>query len=153
MLLRLHEACRYDIDETPALARAAGLTDQEAEEQRTSWEELEELLAKEELARDPRRLSANRRDVAFGLPEDDDILALLRLMLYQPSSRTQYYGWSAASRTSRLLRRGRPGPQRNGSAFAFSTSCNAGRWRSPTRASSGSTRPRRCATTRLCSSL
>ena len=80
MLLRLHEACIFDIDETPALARAAGLTDQEAEEQRTSWEELEELLAKEELARDP-RIPNYPRDTNFGLPEDDDVLALLRLML------------------------------------------------------------------------
>jgi hypothetical protein len=80
MLLRLHEACIFDIDETPALARAAGLTEQEAEEQKTSWEELEELLAKEELARDP-RIEHYRRDVTSGLPADDDILALLRLML------------------------------------------------------------------------
>lgn len=88
MLLRLHEACIFDIDETPALARAAGLTDEEAEEQRTSWEELEDLLAKEELARDP-RIEHYRRDTAFGLPEDDDILALLRLMLDRaPAERT-----------------------------------------------------------------
>lgn len=80
MLLRLHEACIFDIDETPAIARAAGLTDQEAEEQRTSWEELEELLAKEELARDP-RIPSYPRDGGFGLSEDDDVLALLRLML------------------------------------------------------------------------
>ena len=65
MLLRLHEACIFDIDETPALARAAGLTEQESEEQKTSWEELEELLAKEELARDP-RIENYRHDVAFG---------------------------------------------------------------------------------------
>jgi hypothetical protein len=88
MLLRLHEACIFDIDETPALARAAGLTDQEAEEQRTSWEELEELLAKEELARDP-RIPNYPRDIGFGLPEDDDVLALLRLMLDRaPAERT-----------------------------------------------------------------
>lgn len=80
MLLRLHDACIFDIDETPALARAAGLTEQESEEQKTSWEELEELLAKEELARDP-RIENYRHDVAFGLPADDEILALLRLML------------------------------------------------------------------------
>ena len=80
MLLRLHEACIFDIDETPALARAAGLTEQEAEEQKTSWEELEELLAKEELARDP-RIEHYRRDVTPGLPADDDILTLLRLLL------------------------------------------------------------------------
>jgi hypothetical protein len=81
MLLRLHETCIFDIDETPALARAAGLTDQEAsEEQTTSWEELEELLAKEELARDP-RVEHYRRGGTFGLPEDDDVLGLLRLML------------------------------------------------------------------------
>ena len=85
MLLRLHEACIFDIDETPALARAAGLTEQEAEEQKTSWEELEELLAKEELARDP-RIEHYRRDVTSGLLEDDDILALLRLMLNRASA-------------------------------------------------------------------
>ena len=80
MLLRLHEACIFDIDETPAFVRAAGLTEQEAEEQRTGWEELEELLAKEELARDP-RFPNYPRDSGFGLLEDDDVLALLRLML------------------------------------------------------------------------
>jgi hypothetical protein len=81
MLLRLHEACIFDIDETPAMARAAGLTDQEAsEEQTASWEELEELLAKEELARDP-RVEHYRRATPFGLPDDDDVLGLLRLML------------------------------------------------------------------------
>ncbi len=80
MLLRLHETCIFDIDETPALARAGGLTDKEAEEQSASWEELEELLAKEELARDP-RVENYRRGVTFGLPEDDDVLGLLRLML------------------------------------------------------------------------
>lgn len=80
MLLRLHETCIFDIDDTPALARAGGLTDQEAQEQTTSWEKLEELLAKEELARDP-RVEYYRRGAAFGLPEDDDVLALLRLML------------------------------------------------------------------------
>lgn len=81
MLLRLHEACIFDIDETPALTRAGGLTDQEAsEEQTASWEELEELLAKEELARDP-RVEHYRRATGFGLPDDDDVLALLRLML------------------------------------------------------------------------
>jgi hypothetical protein len=88
MLLRLHRACIFDIDETPAVARAAGLTDQEAEEQKTSWEELEELLAKEELTRDP-RIEHYHRDVAFGLPEDDDVLVLLRLMLDRtPAERT-----------------------------------------------------------------
>ena len=88
MLLRLHEACIFDIDETPALARAAGLTEQEAEEQETSWEELEELLAKEELARDP-RFPNYPRDTGFGLLEHDDVLALLRLMLDRaPAERT-----------------------------------------------------------------
>ena len=88
MLLRLHEACIFDIDEAPALARAAGLTDQEAEEQKTSWQELEELLAKEELARDP-RIPNYPRDSGFGLLEDDDVLALLRLMLDRaPAERT-----------------------------------------------------------------
>lgn len=80
MLIRLHDACIFDIDDTPALARAAGLTEQEAEEQKTSWEELEELLAKEELARDS-RFPNYPRDTGFGLLEDDDVLALLRLML------------------------------------------------------------------------
>jgi hypothetical protein len=80
MLLRLHQTCIFDIDETPALARAGGLTDQEAEEQSASWEELEELLAKEELARDP-RVEHYRRGTVYGLPEDDDVLGLLRLML------------------------------------------------------------------------
>jgi hypothetical protein len=80
MLLRLHEACIFDIDETRALRRAAGLTEQETEEQKTSWEELEELLAKEELARDP-RVPNYPSDASVGLLEDDDVLALLRLML------------------------------------------------------------------------
>jgi hypothetical protein len=81
MLLRLHEAFIFDIDETPALARAAGLTDQEAsEEQMADWDELEELLAKEELARDP-RVEHYRRATPYGLPDDDDVLGLLRLML------------------------------------------------------------------------
>ena len=72
----------------PALARAAGLTGQEAEEQRTSWEELEELLAKEELARDP-RIPNYPGDIGLGLLEDDDVLALLRLMLDRaPAERT-----------------------------------------------------------------
>lgn len=88
MLLRLHEACIFDIDETPTLARAGGLTYQEAEEQRTSWEELEELLAKEELARDP-RIPNYPRDTGVGLLQDDDVLALLRLMLDRaPAERT-----------------------------------------------------------------
>jgi hypothetical protein len=80
MLLRLHEACIFDIDDTPALARAGGLTDQEAEDQSGSWEELEELLAKEELARDP-RIEYYRRGPMYGLSEDDDVLGLLQLML------------------------------------------------------------------------
>jgi hypothetical protein len=89
MLLRLHTACIFDIDETPAMARAAGFTDQEAsEEQTASWEELEELLAKEELARDP-RVEHYRKSIPFGLPDDDDILGLLRLMLDRaPAERT-----------------------------------------------------------------
>jgi hypothetical protein len=88
MLLRLHKACIFDIDETPALARAGGLADQEAEEQKTSWEDLEELLAKEELARDP-RVPNYPHDIGFGLLEDDDVLALLRLMLDRaPAERT-----------------------------------------------------------------
>ena len=136
MLLRLHEACIFDIDETPALARAAGLTEQEAEEQKTSWEELEELLAKEELARDP-RFPNYPRDTGFGLLEDDDVLALLRLMLDR----------APAERTLRLVggkpdepptETGTPWTPTNGSAFACSTSCSAGHWHSPTRASSGS---------------
>jgi hypothetical protein len=80
MLLRLHQTCILDIDETPALARAAGLTEQEAQEQETSWEKLEEQLAKEELARDP-RVEHYRGDLTSALPDEDDILALLRLML------------------------------------------------------------------------
>jgi hypothetical protein len=81
MLLRLHQACIFDIDETPALARATGLTDQEAsEEQTASWEELEEILAKEALARDP-RVEHYRRATPYGFAEDDDVLGLLRLML------------------------------------------------------------------------
>jgi hypothetical protein len=88
MLARLHEACIFDIDETHAPTRTAGLTDQEAEEQRTSWEELEELLAKEELARDP-RIPNYPHDIGLGLLEDDDVLALLRLMLDRaPAERT-----------------------------------------------------------------
>jgi hypothetical protein len=80
MLLRLHESCIFDIDETPALARAGGLTGPEVEGQSASWEELEELLAKEELARDP-RVEHYRRGPMYGLPDDDDVLGLLRLML------------------------------------------------------------------------
>jgi hypothetical protein len=88
MLLRLHEACIFDIDDTPALVRAGGLTEQEAEEQKNSWEELEDLLAKEELARDP-RIPNYPRDTGLGLLEDDDVLALLRLMLDRaPAERT-----------------------------------------------------------------
>ena len=80
MLLRLHQACIFDIDETPALTRAAGLTDQEAQQQETGWDDLEELLARDELARDP-RIQYYRHDVTFGLSENDDILLLLRLLL------------------------------------------------------------------------
>jgi hypothetical protein len=88
MLLRLHETCIFDIDETPAPIRGGGFTDEEAEEQRTSWEELEELLAKEELARDP-RIPNYPRGIGLGLLEDDDVLALLRLMLDRaPAERT-----------------------------------------------------------------
>ena len=148
MLLRLHETCIFDIDETPALGRAAGLTEQEAEEQKTSWEDLEELLAKEELARDP-RIPNYPRHTGFGLLEDDDVLALLRLMLDRaPAERVLRR--SAASRMNRRQARGRPGRRRNGSAFACSTSCSAGRWHSPTRASCGSTWQPRRATTRPC---
>jgi hypothetical protein len=87
MLLRLHETCIFDIDDTPAAARAGGLTDEEAEEQTASWEELEELLAKEELARDP-RVEHYRRGIGYGMPDEDDVLGLLRLMLDRaPSDR------------------------------------------------------------------
>lgn len=81
MLIRLHEECIFDIDETPAAARGGALTDTEAEAGASqSWEELEERLAREELARDP-RVERYRRLGNLGLPLDDDILVLLRMML------------------------------------------------------------------------
>jgi hypothetical protein len=79
MLQFLHERCIFDIDETGAATRARRLANEEAGENEGSWDFLEELL-KEELRLDP-RVERYRSDTTLGLPEDDDILALLRIML------------------------------------------------------------------------
>jgi hypothetical protein len=86
MLQYLHERWIFDIDETGAATRARRLANEEAGEHEGSWDFLEELL-KEELRLDP-RAERYRSDTTVGLPEDDDILALLRIMLERaPSER------------------------------------------------------------------
>ncbi len=86
MLQFLHERCIFDIDETGAATRARRLANEDAGEHEGSWDFLEELL-KEELRLDP-RVEHYRSDTTLGLPEDDDILALLRIMLERtPSER------------------------------------------------------------------
>lgn len=79
MLQFLHERCIFDIDETGAAARAHRLANEEAGEREGSWDFLEELL-KEELRLDP-RVERYSSDFATGLPEEDEILSLLRIML------------------------------------------------------------------------
>ena len=86
MLQFLHERCIFDIDETGASTRARRLANEEAGEQEGSWDFLEELL-KEELRLDP-RVGRYGTDPSTGLPEDDEILGLLRLMIERtPSER------------------------------------------------------------------
>jgi hypothetical protein len=86
LLQFLHERCIFDIDETDAATRTRRLANEEAGEREGSWDFLEELL-KEELRLDP-RVERYRTDTGTGLPQDDEILGLLRLMLDRtPSER------------------------------------------------------------------
>jgi hypothetical protein len=79
MLLYLHERCIFDIEETSAATRARRLANEDAAETDGSWDFLEDLL-KEELRYDP-RVDSYRRFLPTGLPEEDEVLALLRIML------------------------------------------------------------------------
>lgn len=79
MLLYLHERCIFDIEETSAATRARRLANEDAAETDGSWDFLDELL-KEELRYDP-RVESYRRSLPTGLPEEDELLALLRIML------------------------------------------------------------------------
>ena len=79
LLQWLHEVCIFDIDETPAASRARRLANEESRDEDAGWGFLEELT-KEELRLDP-RVDHYRHATATGLPEDDEVLALLRLML------------------------------------------------------------------------
>ena len=86
LLQFLHERCIFDIDETGAATRARRLANEESGEHEGNWDFLEELL-KDELRLDP-RVERYRIDTSTGLPEDDEILGLLRLMLDRtPSER------------------------------------------------------------------
>jgi hypothetical protein len=79
LLQWLHEVCIFDIDETPASSRARRLANEETSDEDAGWGFLEELT-KEELRLDP-RVDHYRHAAAGGLPEDDEVLALLRIML------------------------------------------------------------------------
>jgi hypothetical protein len=79
MLLYLHERCIFDIEETSAATRARRLANEDAAESDGSWDFLDDLL-KEELRYDP-RVEHYRRFALAGLPEEDEVLALLRTML------------------------------------------------------------------------
>src|SRR5439155_11653393 len=76
LLQWLHEVCIFDIDETPAASRARRLANEESSDEDAGWGFLEELT-KEELRLDP-RVDHYRHATATGLPEDDEVLALLR---------------------------------------------------------------------------
>ena len=144
MLQFLHERCIFDIDETSAATRARRLANEEAGEREGSWDFLEELL-KEELRLDP-RAERYRSDTTGGLPEDDDILALLRIMLERaPSERGLHSTGQAAPDIADGERESR-GRRNGGYRYGFSTSSNGGVERSTTRVSSGSTRWPRPAT-------
>jgi hypothetical protein len=79
MLLYLHDRCIFDIEETSAATRARRLANEDAAESEGSWDFLDDLL-KEELRYDP-RVEHYRRFTPAGLPEEDEVLALLRIML------------------------------------------------------------------------
>ncbi len=79
MLLYLHERCIFDIEETSAATRARRLANEDAAETDGSWDFLDDLL-KEELRYDP-RVESYRLVLPTGLPEADEVLALLRIML------------------------------------------------------------------------
>lgn len=87
MLLYLHDRCIFDIDETAAAARAGRLANEEAGESEGSWDFLEQLL-KDELRFD-HRAERYRALSESGLPADDEVLALLRLMLERTPAETR----------------------------------------------------------------
>jgi hypothetical protein len=78
LLLRLHQECIFDIDETPAAERARRLAQEEGGDT-VSWDFLEEL-AKEELRLDP-RLDRYPRSSTAWVSDEDDLIGLLKLML------------------------------------------------------------------------
>jgi hypothetical protein len=78
LLLRLHQECIFDIDETPAAERVRRLAHEEGEDS-VSWDFLEKLT-KEELRLDP-RLDRYPRGSTGWVSEEDDLIGLLRLML------------------------------------------------------------------------
>jgi hypothetical protein len=79
LLQWLHEVCIFDIDETPAASRARRLANETTDDEDAGWGFLEELT-KEELRLDP-RVDHYRHATKTGLPEDDEVLGLLRIML------------------------------------------------------------------------
>lgn len=82
MLGRLDRTCIFDIDETPAAARAQRLQDIDADP--TFWDR----LLQEELRLDPRAAAYGSR-VGQALLDDDDVLALLRRMLDEAPHRAR----------------------------------------------------------------
>jgi hypothetical protein len=78
LLLRLHQECIFDIDETPAAERARRLASEEGGDS-VSWDFLEELT-KEELRLDP-RLDRYPRGTTSWVSDEDDLIVLLKLML------------------------------------------------------------------------
>ncbi len=82
MLQRLNQACIFDIDETPAAARAQRLQDIDADP--TFWDR----LLQEELRLDP-RASAYVLRVGQTRLDDDDVLELLRRMLDEAPQRAR----------------------------------------------------------------
>jgi hypothetical protein len=78
LLLRLHQECIFDIDETPAAERVRRLVQEEGDDN-VSWDFLQELM-EEELRLDPRLDRYPRRATSW-FSEEDDLLGLLQLML------------------------------------------------------------------------
>jgi hypothetical protein len=78
LLLRLHQECIFDIEETPAAERVRRLVQEEGEDS-ASWDFLQELM-EEELRLDPRLDRYPRRPTSW-VGEEDDLLGLLQLML------------------------------------------------------------------------
>lgn len=89
MLLLLHERCIFDIEETDAASRARRLANEDAAAVDGNWDFLDELL-KEELRYDP-RVERYHRFLTAGLPEEDEVLDLLRIMLERTPEQRHLY--------------------------------------------------------------